>query len=193
MLKKIPAIAALAITAILFSFKTIPPSTWTVDKAHSKLTFTITHMGISDVEGQFKTFDATISTPEADFTNAVVNFSAEAASLNTDNDARDKHVKSDAFLDVAKFPTLTFKSTSFTKSGANVYTIVGDLTLHGVTKPVTLVATVRTGVGMNKKPVAGFKITGTLNRKDFGVGTGFGSAMLSDDIALSANGEFGQN
>ncbi|OCX54699.1 polyisoprenoid-binding protein [Mucilaginibacter sp. PPCGB 2223] len=192
-MKKLSLLAAVAFTAVLFSFKTIAPATWTVDKAHSKLTFTITHMGISDVEGSFKSFDATITTSGDDFSNAVIDFTADAGSLNTDNDARDKHVKSDAFLDVAKYPTLTFKSTSFKKTGANTYTIVGNLTLHGVTKPVTLNAVVRTGTGMNKKPVAGFKIAGSLNRKDFGVGAGFGSAMLSDDITIVANGEFGQN
>jgi len=192
-MKKLSLLAAVAFTAVLFSFKTIAPATWSVDKNHSKLAFTITHMGISDVEGQFKSFDATIATTGEDFSNAVLDFTGDASSLSTDNDARDKHVKSDAFLDVAKYPTLTFKSTSFKKTGANTYTIVGNLTLHGVTKPVTLNATVRTGIGMNKKPVAGFKITGSLNRKDFGVGAGFGSAMLSDDIAIAANGEFGQN
>jgi len=192
-MKKLSLLAVVAVSAVLFSFKAIAPSTWTVDKNHSKLAFTITHMGISDVEGSFKSFDATITAQGEDFSNAVIDFTADASSLSTDNDARDKHVKSDAFLDVAKYPTLTFKSTSFKKTGANAYTIVGNLTLHGVTKPVTLSAVVRTGVGMNKKPVAGFKITGSLNRKDFGIGTGFGNAMLSDDIAIAANGEFGQN
>lgn len=192
-MKKLSVLAAVAVTAVLFSFKAIAPSTWTVDKYHSKLAFTITHMGVSDVEGSFKLFDATIAAPGEDFNNAVLDFTADANSLNTDNDARDKHVKSDAFLDVAKFSTITFKSTSFKKTGTNAYTIVGNLTLHGVTKPVTLNATVRTGVGMNKKPVAGFKISGTLNRKDFGVGSGFGAAMLSDEVTIAANGEFGQN
>lgn len=192
-MKKVLVLATVAVSALLFSFKTIAPSTWTVDKYHSKLAFTITHMGMSDVEGSFKLFDATITAPGDDFNNAVLDFTADASSLNTDNEARDKHVKSDAFLDVAKYPTITFKSTSFKKTGANTYAIVGNLTLHGVTKPVALNASVRTGVGMNKKPAAGFKISGTLNRKDFGVGSGFGAAMLSDEVTIAANGEFGQN
>src|ERR1700748_3317851 len=140
-MKKLALVATVALSALLFSFKTIAPSTWTVDKNHSKVTFTITHMGISDVEGAFKTFDATITSPGDDFSNAVIDFTADASSLSTDNDARDKHVKSDAFLDVAKYTTVTFKSTSFKKVSANAYTIVGNLTLHGVTKPVTLNAT----------------------------------------------------
>src|SRR5476651_844595 len=98
-MKKLSLLAAVAVTAVLFSFKAIAPSTWTVDKYHSKLAFTITHMGVSDVEGSFKLFDATIAAPGEDFSNAVLDFTADASSLNTDNDARDKHVKSDAFLD----------------------------------------------------------------------------------------------
>ncbi|WP_448702778.1 YceI family protein [Mucilaginibacter sp. AW1-3] len=190
-MKKVLVLATIAVSALLFAFK--PAATWTIDKNHSKLAFTITHMGINDVEGSFKITDATINTPADDFSNATVDFTADAATLNTDNDARDKHVKSEAFLDVAKYQTITFKSTSFKKAAGNNYTVTGNLTLHGVTKPVTLNAVVRTGVGMNKKPVAGFKITGTINRKDFGVGAGFGSAMLSDEVAVTANAEFGQN
>jgi len=192
-MKKITMIAAVGISALLFSFKTIAPATWSVDKAHAKLAFTVTHMGVSDVEGSFKITDATITADGDDFNNATIELTADAASLNTDQEARDKHVKSDAFLDVTKYPTITFKSTSFKKVSATAYKITGDLTLHGVTKPVVLDATVRTGVGMNKKPIAGFKVSGTINRKDFGVGAGFGSAMVSDDVALVANGEFDKN
>jgi polyisoprenoid-binding protein YceI len=192
-MKKLSIIAAVAMSAVLFSFKAAAPATWSADAAHSKLGFSITHMGVSDVEGSFKMTSATITTTGDDFSGATVELVADATSLNTEQDARDKHVKSDAFLDVAKYPTITFKSTSFKKTGANAYTVVGDLTLHGVTKPVTLTATVRNGLSMKKTPVAGFKITGTLNRKDFGVGAGFGSAMLSDDVTVIANAEFDKN
>ncbi|RKR80876.1 polyisoprenoid-binding protein YceI [Mucilaginibacter gracilis] len=188
-MKKVTMVAV-AMSAILFSFTSNAQSTWGIDKAHSKLGFTITHMGVSDVEGSFKVTDATITSATDDFNGATVELTADATSVNTDQEARDKHVKSDAFLDVAKFPAITFKSTSFKKVSANAYVVTGNLTLHGVTKPVTLNATLRQGVGMNKKPVAGFKISGTFNRKDFGVGTGFGSAMLSDEITLAANTEF---
>jgi polyisoprenoid-binding protein YceI len=190
-MRKLSLVAAVALSAL--SFATKAQSTWTVDKAHSKLGFTITHMGISDVEGSFKITDATITSTGDDFNGATVDFTADATTVNTDNEARDKHVKSDAFLDVTKNPTITFKSTSFKKVSATTYTVVGNLTLHGVTKPVTLTANLRQGVGMNKKPVAGFKISGTFNRKDFAVGTGFGSAMLSDEITVIGNTEFGKN
>jgi polyisoprenoid-binding protein YceI len=190
-MKKVTMIAAVAISAFLLSFKAIAPTTWSVDKNHAKLTFTITHMMVSDVEGTFKNFDATITAPGNDFANATVDFTADAASLSTDNDARDKHVKSADFLDVEKYTTLTFKSTSFKKVTANTYKVAGNLTLHGVTKPVVLDAVVRNGVGMDKKPVAGFKISGTINRSDFGIGAKFPTAVLSDEITINANAEFG--
>ena len=191
-MKKLSMMAAVVLSALV-SFSVNAQSTWGIDKAHSKLGFTIVHMGVSDVDGSFKITDATITSKGDDFNGATLTLTADPNTLNTDNEARDKHVKSDAMLDVSKFSTITFKSTSFKKTGANTYTIVGDLTLHGVTKPVTLTATVRQGLSMKKTPVAGFKVTGTLNRKDFGVGTGFGSAMLSDEITIIANGEFGKN
>lgn len=184
--------AAVAMSSVLLSVSAMAQSVWNIDKAHSKLGFSITHMGVSDVEGSFKITSSTITASGDDFTNATVELTADAASINTDQEKRDEHVKSDAFLDVAKYPTITFKSTSFKKTGANTYTVVGNLTLHGVTKPVALTATVRQGMGMNKKPVAGVKVSGTFNRKDFGVGSGFGSAMLSDEITLIANAEYGK-
>jgi len=191
-MKKVSMMAAVAMSAILLSFSSKAQTTWGVDQAHSKLGFSITHMGVSDVEGSFKITNAIITSKGDDFNGATIELTADASSVNTDQDARDKHIKTDAFLDVAKYPTIAFKSTSFKKVNATTYTVVGELTLHGVTKPVTLTATLRQGVGMNKKPVAGFKVSGTFNRKDFGVGAGFGSAMLSDDITLIANTEFGQ-
>jgi polyisoprenoid-binding protein YceI len=174
-MKKLSLVAAVAVSALLFAFKPIAPSTWTVDKAHARLTFSITHMSVSDVEGSFKIFDATVNAPGDDFANATVDFTADAASINTDNEARDKHIKTDAFLDVAKYPTVNFKSTSFKKLSENTYAVAGNLTLHGVTKPVTLTAVTRMGMSMKKTPVAGFKITGNIKRSDFGIAPNFPS------------------
>lgn len=193
-MKKAALMVAVAFTAFLFSFKTVEPTTWTVDKVHSKLTFSITHMMVSDVEGAFKIFDAKITATKEDFSDASIDFTADASSLNTENDQRDGHVKSPAFLDIAKYPTITFKSTSFKKVSGNNYKITGNLTLHGVTKAITLDALVRTGVNpMSKKEVAGVKITGTIKRGDFGIGASFPGAVLSDEVAIAANGEFGKN
>ncbi|TWI96650.1 polyisoprenoid-binding protein YceI [Mucilaginibacter frigoritolerans] len=188
-MKKLSAIVVVGASALLFSFTTITPSVWTADKAHARITFTITHNMLSDVEGSFKLFDATISAPSDDFAGSTIVFTADAASISTDNDYRDKEVKSSELLDVEKFPKITFRSTSVTKTSASTYKIVGDLTLHGVTKQVILDAYVRTGIGMHNKPGAGFKISGTINRIDFGI-TKYPAAMLGDEITLNANGEF---
>jgi polyisoprenoid-binding protein YceI len=192
-MKKFTTVAAVAMSAIILSFNAKAQATWGLDKAHSKLGFSITHLSVSDVDGAFKTFDATITTKGADLEGATLDFTADAASITTDNDARDKHVKSPDFMDVEKFTTVTFKSTSITKRTASTYKIAGNLTLHGVTKPVVLDAFVRMGTNpMSKKEVAGLKVSGIIKRADFGIGAKFGAAMLSDEITLNANGEFGK-
>jgi polyisoprenoid-binding protein YceI len=185
-------IVLLAVFTTLLSFRTADAGNWTVDKAHAKLGFTITHMQISEVEGAFKSFDATITGSKDDFSDAVVELTADVNSVSTDNEKRDVHIKSADFFDAAKYPTMTFKSTGFTKTGERKYKVTGNLTLHGVTKPVEMEATYNTAVNpMSKKQLAGFKVTATINRTDFGVGTS--SAMLSDEVHLIANAEFIKN
>ena len=116
----------------------------------------------------------------------------QVESINTDNEKRDEHLKSAEFFDASKFATITFKSTSFKKSGKN-YKVKGNLTLHGVTKPVELEAVVRTGTNpMSGKEVAGFKITGKIKRADFDLGSKYGAPMLSDEVQITANAEFGK-
>jgi len=149
----------------------------------------------SDVEGNFKSFDATIITTGEDFTGAVFEFSADAASINTDNEHRDKNIRNADFLDVEKFPKVTFKSISVIKKSGSTYQIKGNLTMHGVTKPVVLDALVRippAEVGLTKT-VAGFKISGVIKRSDFNIGAGFANVMLGDEITINANGEFVRN
>ncbi len=191
-MKKLVLLATVAGSAMLFSFRPAPASVWNVDKAHSKLGFTITHMMISDVEGSFKNFDAKITAQNDDFTDAVIEVTADVSTISTDNEKRDAHIKTPDFLDVSKFSTLTFKSTSFKKSGKN-YKIKGNLTMHGVSKPVELDAVIRMGKNMKGEPVAGMKITGKLNRKNFEVGSATPAAMLSEEISIIANGEFSKN
>ena len=193
-MKKLIIISTIAFSALLYSFKPTPPAIWTMDKNHSKLGFTVTHMAISEVEGWFKTFDAKIATSGDDFSNAVVEMTADVKSINTENEQRDNHLRSATFFDVANLPTLTFKSKTFTKVSDTNYTVTGDLTIHGITKTITLDVICRTGKNpQTQKPMAGFKITGTLKRSDFGVGTSMGSAMVSDEISLLANAEFQMN
>jgi polyisoprenoid-binding protein YceI len=165
---------------------------WNMDKAHSQIFFAITHMGVNTITGNFGTVSATLTSSKDDFSDAVVEFSADVNSLNTFNEQRNTHLKSADFFDAAQYGTLSFKSTSFTKSGDKSYTVTGNLTFHGVTKPVTLAATFNgtTVNPMSKKTVAGFKVTGTIKRSDFNLGANFPPAMLSDEVALTANTEF---
>lgn len=169
-------------------------TTWKSDKAHSQLKFDITHMGVSTVSGAFTDFDATITAAKPDFSDAVFTLTAKTASINTGIDKRNDHLKSPDFFDAAANPDLTFKSTSVKKAGADKYQLTGDLTMHGVTKSVTLDLWYRGTINnpMNKKPVAGFRATGTIKRADFGIGPKFAPPMLSEEVTITADGEFGQ-
>ena len=181
-------------SAALFAFKSAP-ATWNADKSHSKLGFVVTHLMITDVEGSFKNFESTITASKDDFSDAVVTLSADVNSVNTEDANRDGHLKTADFFDAEKFPKLTFKSTAVKKLAGNKFKVTGDLTLHGVTKSVTLDAALR-GVTVNpqsKKTLAGFKVTGTIKRSDFALGSKYPNAMLSDEITLNANTEFVKN
>lgn len=189
MKKSIIILSATAMTALI-SFK--PGNIiWKYDDAHAKLGFSISHMMISDVEGSFRDVDATITSSNPDFSDAVVEMTARVNSVDTDNEQRDKHLLTPEFFDVAKYPVIAFKSISFTRKSHNVYTVKGNLTMHGITKPVTLTATAKTGINpMNQKAVTGFKVTGTLNRKDFGIAENTSSAMVGEQVEIQANAEF---
>lgn len=164
--------------------------TYNVDKAHAKVGFTVTHLGFNEVDGSFKKFDAKVTSSKADFSDAVFEFSADVKSVSTDNDMRDGHLQKPDMFDSEKFATLTFKSTGISKVTDNTFKLTGDLTMKGVTKSVTLDMKV-TGATTDRsgKKVAGFKVTGTVNRADFGVG-GKGSMMISEAVELRAVGEF---
>lgn len=184
---------SLLLTAVILSFATI--AQWKVDPYHSKLGFTVTHLGIADVPGHFGKFDVTINSEKADFSDAVVEMTADINSIDTRVTPRDNHLKSADFFDAEKFPTMHFKSTSIKKKGKNKYELTGNLTMHGVTKPVTLTMVYRgTTANPNAKgaPVAGIQITGKLKRSDFGIGDGFKPPMISDEVWIKADGEFGK-
>lgn len=188
-MKKITLLAAtMALSTALFA-----QTKWQVDKAHAKVGFTVTHLSLSEVDGNFKKFDASISSSKSDFSDAVFEMTTDVASVSTDNDMRDNHIKSPDFFDAAKYPQITFKSKSITKIDDKKYKLTGDLTMHGVTRQIDLNLTLN-GIGKDmrtQKPIAGFKVTGTINRNDFGVGH-MPSTVVSDEIAIRANGEFGQ-
>lgn len=175
---------------LLFAFTT--PVNWNVDNAHAKLGFTVTHLGISDVSGLFKNFDVNITTSKEDFSDAVFSLTADVASIDTEVEMRDNHLKSADFFDAETYPKLTFKSTSIKPVAKNKYQLAGNLTLHGVTKPVTMELLYRGTVEnpMSKKQTSGFQVTGTLKRSDFGIGEKFGAPMISDEVRIKADGEF---
>ena len=129
---------------------------WVVNKGHARVGFTVTHLAVSEVDGNFKKFDASFTSSKPDFTDAVFDVRVDVGSINTDNDTRDNDLKSDHYFDAAKYPELTFKSKSIEKTAENKYKLTGDLTMHGVTKQVTLDLEI-TGTGknmQNQKPIA---------------------------------------
>lgn len=117
---------------------TILNSTWKNDPPHSQLGFTVTHLGISDVSGTFNDFEVTVQSSKADFSDAVFELNAKTASIDTRVEQRNNHLKSADFFDVEKYPSITFKSTAIKSAGKDTYKLTGDLTIHGVTKSVTM-------------------------------------------------------
>ena len=173
----------------------ISQGSWILDAAHSRLGFTAVHMGISEANGAFDKFNCTVTTAnDKDFADAKFDLVAEASSLNTGLDARDNHLKSEDFFAVSQYPTIQFKSTSCTKLKGKKYLIKGNLSMHGITKEVSLTAT-HNGNAKNRAglDVAGFKITGKFNRLDFGIGKDMPVAVVSDEITLSADLEVIKN
>ncbi len=180
--------------AILTQFTVFAQSqTWTMDKNHAVLGFVVTHMMISDVEGRFTSFDIKLSSPDTNnFTNAVINVTADVTSINTDNTKRDDHLRGPDFFDVAQYPVLTFKSISLIPTSDKKYKLSGDLTMQGITKPVQLNVIMKGPLEnpYTKKTTVGFKVSGTLKRSDFNIGSSFTSAMVSDEVRIDASAEF---
>ena len=138
-------ITVFVLVGLFFAFKTSGKTEWTLDKPHGKLSFTVGHLMVSDVEGWFKDFDAKITTENEDFSDAVVTMTAQVSSINTDNDKRDADLKSANYFDASKYQTITFKSKTFKKMDAQNYKVSGDMTIHGITKTVELNALCKMG------------------------------------------------
>jgi polyisoprenoid-binding protein YceI len=166
--------------------------TWKNDKMHSRLSFTVTHLAVSDVEGNFKDFDVTITTTKPDFSDAQFQLTASVASINTGVDMRDNDLRSNHFFDAANDPTLTFTSTGITPTSPGHYKLSGNLTMHGITKPVTMDLWYRGTIlnPMSKANDAGFQLTGVIQRSDFNIGGRYPPPMLSADVTIKADGEF---
>lgn len=161
--------------------------TWTIDEAHSDVTFVVRHLGVSKVRGRFTGVEGTIVTAD-NILDSSVTATIDAASIDTNNEQRDNHVRSDEFLDVANHPTLSFRSTGIRTDGED-YLIDGELTLHGVTRPVTLTAELGGfGAGLAEgSKVIGVSASTELNRGDFEVGAGLPTAVVAERIKIELN------
>ncbi len=173
---------------------TFAQTKWDFDKSHTTIGFSVTHLIIAEVDGNFKSFNGSVTTNDNNFENAQVKFSADVNSINTQNDKRDRHLKSDDFFNAKKFPQVTFKSKSFNKVDDKNYKMVGNLTIRGITKEITLDVKLN---GIIKDPWgntrAGFKITGEINRFDYGLKWNklmeAGGAVVSKTVDIVINAE----
>jgi len=179
------ALAAFAL-ALAAPFAQSQSSTWISDPAHSEVDFTVTHLSISKVHGKFAKVKAQLEMNSADISKSTVTATIDVNTVDTGEAARDSDLRSANFFDVVNFPAATFTSTAVTKNGDGL-SIAGNLTLHGVTKPVTLNVEGPTGPvpGMGGKQHAGFSANTILSRSAFGIGAKMPPAMVGDEIKLS--------
>lgn len=163
---------------------------YVLDASHGKITWSIDHLGFSTYIGQFIDVDARLKLDAANPANSTLTATVDADKVSTANDALDKHIKAPDFLDAAKFPKATFKATSIKQTGARTADIVGDLTLHGVTKPLTIKATFnKAGVHpADNKYTIGFDGEAVIKRSEYGV-KGY-LPVLGDEVALKIEAEF---
>ena len=165
------------------------PVTYDIDPVHSRVEFTIRHI-VSKVTGNFGDFKGTITYDPAAPASSVTNVEISATSIDTNNDRRDNHLRSPDFFDVAKFPALTFVSTKVVPGDEGKFKVEGTLTMHGITKPVTLDASfLGAGPGMDGSPHAGFEATAKVDRKDYGIiwnkALDQGGTLLGDDVSIN--------
>jgi polyisoprenoid-binding protein YceI len=164
-------------------------ATYKIDSAHSEINFKIKHLMITNVTGSFTKFEGSMESSNEDFSDAQIHFEADVDSITTHNEQRDGHLRSPEFFDAAQFPKIAFQSTSLERISGEDYKLNGNLTMHGVTKPVIL--EVEFG-GLTTDPwgqsKVGFEITGKINRKDFGLewnaALETGGVMLGEDVKL---------
>jgi polyisoprenoid-binding protein YceI len=184
MIKRMASVTACLVIAAPLAFA--QTSTWIPDKAHSEVDFSVLHLSLSNVRGHFGNIGGAIVLNDADIAKSTVNVTIDVSSVDTGVTARDTDLKSANFFDVAQFPTATFVSTDVKKSSAGL-TVSGDLTLHGVTKPVVLQVEGPNGPvpGMDKKPHSGFSARTTISRSAFGIAPKYPAAVVGDEVKLT--------
>jgi polyisoprenoid-binding protein YceI len=171
---------------------------WEIDPAHTTTQFSVKHMMFTTVRGTFDKVSGTVNLDDKDLARSSVEMLIDAASINTHEPKRDAHLKSPDFFDVAKTPNITFKSTKIDKAGKGKFKVTGDLTMHGVTKPVVLTVEGPSPEvkGLAGKPVRGVIATGKINRKDWGLNWNkaleAGGVLVSDEVQLQVDAELVQ-
>jgi polyisoprenoid-binding protein YceI len=167
---------------------------WKLDKAHSNVTFAVRHMLISEVTGKFKDFDIAVTSSDDNFSDGVIEASIKVASITTENERRDNHLRSDDFFNAEKFPEIRFKSTSMKKTGENSYKIYGILTIRDTTKQVVFDATHNGTLTTKQGKRMGWTATLSLNRFDYGLKWNrtieTGALVAGDKINITINAEF---
>ncbi|MFT4023045.1 MAG: YceI family protein [Flavihumibacter sp.] len=186
----------LALAAICITSSVSAQTKWTLDKSHSNVRFSVSHMVVSEVEGSFKSWNGTVENTNPDFSDAKIAFNIDVNSISTDNENRDKHLKGPDFFDVEKFPAIKFESTSMQSLGNNKYKLNGNLTIKDVTKPVTFDVTYGGSIAGQRGTKAGFKATTTINRFDYNLkwdrATETGGLVVGKDVEISVKVELDQ-
>ena len=176
------ALAATAVAPVAYA-----EDVYTIDPVHSSVEYKVKHMMVSDVKGSFETFSGTITFDPANIEKSSVEVTIESASVSTNNERRDGHLKSPDFFDVEKFPTITFKSKKITKKGDG-FVALGDLTMHGVTKEIELPFTLTGPVNAGPASIIGVSAATEINRQDFGVSWNktldAGGVVVSDKVRI---------
>ncbi|MBM4170011.1 MAG: YceI family protein [Ignavibacteria bacterium] len=187
------------LTIAMISFSSLVANTpeWKLDKGHSNVMFTVTHLVISEVMGRFNDFDVTLRTSKDDFSDAAVEAVVQVGSIDTDNERRDGHLKSDDFFNAESFPTMKFAATKFEKVGERSYKITGNLTIRDVTKSVTFDA-VNLGTVKSEQmgTRTGWKATAKINRFDYSLkwnrAIEAGGLVVGQDVTITLNLQFRQ-
>lgn len=164
---------------------------WKSDHEHSRLGFRIEHMMISEVSGIFKDFEIQMNAAKSDFSDAAVALKAQVISIDTGVEARDQHLRDEDFFDVTRYPELQFQSKSISRISKRRYAVTGNLTMHGITKQITVEMTYNgtTDNPVTKKRTAGFQITAKLRRSDFSIGSKFPETLLGNEVSIVADTE----
>jgi polyisoprenoid-binding protein YceI len=181
------------VVLLLPSLALAEAATWNIDPSHTQATFAVRHMVISNVKGEFQSTKGVVKIDDKDLAKSAVDVTVDAASIHTREDKRDAHLRSPDFFDVEKYPTITFRSTKVEKAGGDRYKVTGDLTMHGVTKPVVLDAMLTPEVkGMMGEVRRGAQATTRVNRQDYGLKWNKmleAGPVVGDDVAIEINAE----